>query len=334
MKKLLIYPAIDDVRLARIQQVSNQLTVCNACDLSQALTEIKDADAFFGKLTPELLAAAENLKWVQSPTASLEHYVFPELVEHPCQLTNMRGLFYDVIADHVLGFVLCFARNLHRYIRQQYQAEWQPIGGTAGKPNFVTGPGQVSEVDRSHLHLSDCSLGVVGVGSIGAEVCHRAAAFGMTVYAVDPLTREVPGVVDEVWDIDRLPDLLAISDFVVIAAPHTPQTEKLFRAKQFRQMKSSAYLINIGRGAIVDLQDLTAALEQKDIAGAALDVFEIEPLPSNHPLWQMDNVIITPHIAAASTRVPERHLETLLENIRCFMNGQPFLTLADKSLWF
>ncbi|MCA9020981.1 MAG: D-2-hydroxyacid dehydrogenase, partial [Planctomycetaceae bacterium] len=91
MKKLLIYPAIDDTRLARIQEVSNQLTVCNARDLSQALSEIKDADAFFGKITPELLAAAENLQWVQSPTASLEHYVFPELVEHPCQLTNMRG---------------------------------------------------------------------------------------------------------------------------------------------------------------------------------------------------------------------------------------------------
>lgn len=334
MKKLVIYPAIDSQRFECVQNVSSELTVCNARDLPEALAEIKDAQAFFGKITPELLAAADNLEWVQSPTASLEHYVFPELVKHPCQLTNMRGLFYDVIADHVFGYILCFARNLHRYIRQQSQSLWQPIGGTAGKPDFVSGPGQVSEVDRSHLHLSDCTLGVVGAGSIGAEVCQRAVAFGMNVHAIDPLTREIPGILDEVWDIDRIKELLAISDFVVIAAPHTPQTEKLFRLAQFQQMKSTAYLINIGRGAIVDLQDLTSALEQGEIAGAGLDVFEIEPLPAEHPLWRMENVIITPHIAAASTRVPERHLETLLENIRCFINDQPFITLADKRLWF
>lgn len=334
MTKLLIYPAIDSERLSRIQEVSDQVTISNAKDLPEALTEIKDADAFFGKITPELLAAAENLQWVQSPTASLEHYVFPELVAHPCQLTNMRGLFYDVIADHVLGFVICFARNLHRYIRQQAESNWQPIGGQAGKPNFVTGPGQVSQVDRSHLHLSDCTLGVVGAGSIGAEICRRAAAFGMKVCAVDPIVREIPGVLDEVWNVDRLDDLLAASDFVVIAAPHTPQTEKLFRTEQFQQMKSMAYLINIGRGAIVDLQDLTRALQNGDIAGAGLDVFEIEPLPEEHPLWKMENVIITPHIAAASTRVPERHLETLLANLHCFLDNKPFLTLADKQNWF
>ncbi|MDF1743752.1 MAG: D-2-hydroxyacid dehydrogenase [Gimesia sp.] len=334
MTKLLIYPAIDAQRLSRIQEVSDQLTIANAQDVTEALDEIKDADAFFGKITPELLAPAENLKWIQSPTASLEHYVFPELIEHPVQLTNMRGLFYDVIADHVMGFVLCFARNLHRYIRQQADSNWQPIGGKAGKPDFVTGPGQVSEVDRSHMHLSDCSLGVVGAGSIGAEICRRAAAFGMQVYAVDPIATEIPGVVEEVWNVDRLNDLLALSDFTVIAAPHTPQTEKLFRTAQFQQMKSSTYLINIGRGAIVDLNDLTAALQNGDIAGAALDVFEIEPLPKEHPLWSMENVIITPHIAAASTRVPERHLETLLENLRSFLTAKPFITLADKQNWF
>lgn len=334
MTKLLIYPEIDSERISRIQKISEELSICNAKDISEALHEIKTADAFFGKITPQLLEIAENLKWVQSPTASLEHYVFPELVEHPCQLTNMRGLFYDVIADHVLGFVICFARNLHLYFRQQTESHWQPIGGQAGKPNFVTGPGQESEVDRRHLHLSDCSLGVVGAGSIGGEICKRAATFGMTVYAVDPYTKEVPGVIDEVWGVDRLDDLLAASDFVVIAAPHTPQTEKLFQTKQFQQMKSTGYLINIGRGAIVDLEDLTSALKNDEIAGAGLDVFEIEPLPKEHPLWKMENVIITPHIAAASTRVPERHLETLLENLRCFLAGKPLITPADKRQWF
>ena len=131
-----------------------------------------------------------------------------------------------------------------------------------------------------------------------------------------------------------MPDLLEQSDFVVIAAPHTPETYKLFRASQFEQMQRTAYLINIGRGAIVDLADLTSALQSGEIAGAALDVFEIEPLPKDHPLWEMENVIITPHVAAASPRISERHLETLLENIRRFARGEDPLTLVDKRLWF
>jgi phosphoglycerate dehydrogenase-like enzyme len=184
------------------------------------------------------------------------------------------------------------------------------------------------------MHLSDCTIGVVGVGHIGAEICKRAAAFEMSVIAVDPIKTEIPGIVDSVWPTDRLSDLLAQSDFVVIAAPHTPETEKLFSAEQFRQMKNSAYLINIGRGIIVDLADLTPALENQEIAGAALDVFEIEPLPKDHPLWQMENVILTPHVAAASVHIAERHLETLLENIRCFLAGKDPATLVDKRMWF
>ncbi|HUG19600.1 MAG TPA: NAD(P)-dependent oxidoreductase, partial [Planctomycetaceae bacterium] len=136
------------------------------------------------------------------------------------------------------------------------------------------------------------------------------------------------------WTPDRLPDLLAQSDFVVIAAPHTPETEKLFQSEQFRQMKSSAYLINIGRGIIVDLADLTAALQMGEIAGAGLDVFEVEPLPENHPLWGMENVLITPHVAAASPRISERHLATLLENIRNYVSGKDPVTLVDKRRWF
>jgi len=333
-KKLLIFPAIDEPRLKQVREAASGMSVVNAPDAATALRGIVDADAFFGKITPELLAAATRLEWVQSPTASLEHYLFPELIEHPCQLSNMRGLFSDVIADHVMGFVLCFARNLHRYLRLQQQARWAPVGGEDERSTFAAGPAFVSAIDRRHLHLADCTLGVVGVGNIGAEICRRAAAFGMTIRGVDPVCRSVPGIVDDVRPTDRLPELLAESDFVVIAAPHTPATFKLFRAEQFRQMKPTAYLINIGRGVIVDLADLTAALESGEIAGAGLDVFETEPLPADHPLWGMENVIITPHVAAASPRIAERHLATLLENVRRFAAGQDPVTLVDKRRWF
>jgi phosphoglycerate dehydrogenase-like enzyme len=332
--KLVIHPPVNSARLEKIRDAAGPMQVVNAQDDSQAAAEIADADAFFGKLTPVLLAKANRLRWVQSPTASLEHYVFPELVAHPCVLTNMRGLFYDVIADHVFAYILCFARNLHRYLRQQMRAEWSPIGGEASRADFATGPGDVSPMDRAHIHVSDCTLGIVGLGSIGAEIARRGLAFGMRVLAVDPKQTEAPAGVESLWSLDHLDALLAASDFVVIAAPHTPQTEGMFRRPQLQRMQRSAYLINIGRGAIVRLEDLVAALDAGELAGAALDVFETEPLPSEHPLWRRENVIITPHVAACSVRVPQRHLETLLDNIRRFAAGQPLRNVADKSEWY
>jgi phosphoglycerate dehydrogenase-like enzyme len=332
--KLLVFPPIDPERLSQLVAAAAPMRVVNARDAAEALAQIVDADAFFGKITPQLLERAGQLRWVQSPTASLEHYMFDALVEHPCVLSNMRGLFSDVIADHVLGLILSFARNLHLYRDRQHERRWEPVGGEAGRSDFLFGPAFVSPIDRIHLHLPDCTLGVVGVGNIGSEICRRAAAFGMKIVGVDPRCREVPGTQAEVWPPERLFDLLQESDFVVIAAPHTPETYKLFRRDKFEAMKPTAYLINIGRGAIVDLADLIAALQAGRIAGAALDVAETEPLPADSPLWSLPNVIITPHVAAASTHIAERHLQTLLENVRRFVAGQEPLTRVDKRQWF
>ncbi|MCO6454877.1 MAG: D-2-hydroxyacid dehydrogenase [Pirellulaceae bacterium] len=332
--KLVIHPPVDDYRLARIRQAAAGGVVVNARDTEQARQELPDADAFFGKMTPELLAVAGQLRWVQAPTASLEHYVFPELVEHPCVLTNMRGLFSDVIADHVFGYILCFARNLHLYIRRQIQRRWEPVGGESARSTFAAGPGQVSAMDLAHRHLSDCTVGIVGLGQIGREVARRARAFEMRVLAVDPVAWPAPDDVDALWDLAGLPRLLSESDFVVIAAPHTPSTAGMFGAEQFRQMRTSAYLINIGRGVIVRLDELTAALQAGQLAGAALDVFETEPLPEAHPLWAMENVIITPHVAACSPHIAGRHLDVLLNNIRRFRSGMPLWNVASKSEWF
>lgn len=332
--KLVIFPPVEPDRLLKIGAAAGDMAVLNATDETEALQVIPEATAFFGKITPRLLAAAPKLRWVQSPTASLEHYIFPELIEHPCTLTNMRGLFSDVIADQVFGYIICFARNFHRYIRQQQQALWRPVGGEEERVSFATGPGVVNAIDRAHLHLADGTLGIVGLGAIGSEVARRGRAFHMRVLAVDPQHTQAPEGVVSVWKPDRLPELLAASDFVVIAAPHTPETEKLFRRPQFRQMKRTAFFINIGRGAIVDLADLVAALSARDIAGAGLDVFETEPLPSDHPLWHMENVIITPHVAGYSPRIAERHLGVLLENIHRFRSGTPLQNVVNKAMWF
>jgi phosphoglycerate dehydrogenase-like enzyme len=228
-RKLVLYPEVDEPRVRAIRATlaasgARDLVVANCSDEAAAIGAIVDADALFGKATPAVLAAAERLRWVQSATASLEHYLFPALVEHPCVLTNMRGLFSDVIADHVFGYILCFARNLHRYWRQQQQHRWAPIGGEAERSSFSGGPCFVSGMDRAHQHVSDLTLGIVGLGHIGAEV----VAFGMRILSVDPVVREAPAGAEPPWPIERLDELLAASDYVAICAPHTPRTAGLF----------------------------------------------------------------------------------------------------------
>lgn len=332
--KLVIHPPVEPVRLERIREAVGRMVVVNAADEADAIGALADADAFFGKITPPMLAAAQKLRWVQSATVSLEHYLFPELIAHPCTLTNMRGLFSDNIADQVMGYVICFARNLHRYIRNQVQRKWAPVGGESERVTFAMGPATVTGIDRAHLHLPDLTMGIVGLGQIGAEIARRALAFRMRVIAVDPVQTEAPSGVAALWKNDRLPNLLAESDFVVIAAPHTPVTARMFCRARLCRMKRTAYLVNVGRGAIVVLDDLCAALAAGEIAGAALDVFEIEPLPADHPLWKMENVILTPHVAACSVHIAERHLAVLLGNIRRFVRGEPLENVVNKEQWF
>jgi phosphoglycerate dehydrogenase-like enzyme len=332
--KFVMHPAVEPERFARIAEAAGQMHVVNAARAEDALAQIEDADAFFGKLTPELLAASTRLRWVQSPTASLEHYLFPQLVEHPLVLTNMRGLYSDVIAEHVLGTILCFTRNLNTYIRQQMAGRWEPVGGEHQRQSFATGPGVLSAIDRAHQSLGDLTAGIVGLGHIGGEIARRLASFGTRVLAVDPFATGDAEGVEEILPVARLKDLLAASDFVVIAAPHTPQTEQMFRREQFQAMRTGGVLINIGRGAIVNLDDLVAALAAGEIAGAGLDVFEVEPLPNEHPLWKFPNVILTPHVAGQSPRIAARHLDVVVENLRRFVAGGPLLNVVDKRRWF
>jgi phosphoglycerate dehydrogenase-like enzyme len=335
--KMVLFPAVEAERESRLRAAAGPtMTVVSAGSEGEALQHMPDTEAFFGKITPPLLAAAaRKLRWVQAPTVSLEHYLFPELVAHPCVLTNMRGLFSDVIADQVMGYVLCFARNLHRYVLAQSRGEWQPLGGEKERVANSIGPATISGIDRMHRHLGGSTMGVVGLGAIGAEIARRALAFNMRVIAVDPSRIAVPPGVESVWPLERLPELLCQSDYVAIAAPHTPQTVKMFRRAQFQQMKRSAYLINIGRGVIVDLGDLVAALQADEIAGAALDVFETEPLPASSPLWGMgDRVIVTPHVAGYATCIAARHLAVVEENVGRFVRGEELVNVCDKSRWY
>jgi phosphoglycerate dehydrogenase-like enzyme len=334
--KLVIYPATEPDRFRALQAAAPGAEWVNARDASEAEAAMPGADAFLGKLTPPLLVRADQLRWVQAFTASLEHYLFPELQAHPCVLTNVRGLFGDVIADQVMGYVLCFARNLHTYVRRQLERRYEPVGGESARVSLLTGPETVNAMDRATIYLPDATMGIVGMGAIGCEIARRARAFGMAVRGVDRFPERVrpPEGVEAVRGTDRLPELLAWSDFAVIAAPQTPETTRWFHAGTLADLRPSSYLINVGRGAIVVLDDLVAALRAGRLAGAALDVYEVEPLPAGHPLWQFPNVILTPHTAGYSPVIAARHLATLVENVGRFARGEPLRNVVDKALWF
>jgi phosphoglycerate dehydrogenase-like enzyme len=334
--KIVIYPGVEADRLKALEAAAPRAEWVSAATASEAEAAMPGADALLGKITPGMLARADRLAWVQSFTASLEHYMFPELVNHPCVLTNVRGLFGDVIADQVMGYVLCFARNLHTYIRQQVERRYEPAGGESGRVSPVSGPGTVNSIDQQTIYLPDTTMGIVGMGGIGCEIARRALAFGMTVRGVDrfPDRTNAPAGVASVEGVERLPELLGVSDFAVIAAPHTPETEGLFDARTLAHLRPSSFLINIGRGAIVVLDDLVAALKAGQLAGAALDVYQIEPLPAAHPLWDFPNVILTPHTAGYSPVIAGRHLTTLVENVGRFARGEPLLNVVNKALWF
>jgi phosphoglycerate dehydrogenase-like enzyme len=287
-------------------------------DIDEAAAAIPTADAAFGTMSPELLAKARRLRWLQAPQAAPPAgYYYPELVAHPLTVTNFREIYNDHISAHILAFVLAFARGLHVFIPQQLRRVW-------AKPPS----------DEGVVALPGATALIVGLGGIGAETARLLAAFGVRVVAVDARRTDRPEHVEELLKPDALDDLLPRADFVILTVPHTPATEGFFNRGKFRLMKPTAFFINIGRGMTTKLDDLVAALKAREIAGAALDVYEQEPLPADHPLWGMPNVLLTPHMAGYGPHLNERRLEIIQDNCRAFAEGRPLRNVVDKATWF
>jgi len=268
-----------------------------------------EAEVWFGPhLTPELFALARRLRWIQTTYAGVERLLFPELVASDVVLTNVRGMHADTIGDHVMMGILALARNLPRLVLQQAAARWLTV--------------PVAE-------LAGDTLGIVGLGAIGQAVARRAQAFGMRVLGVRRNPQPTPHV-DEVLGPDGLEQVLTRSRWVVLACPLTPQTHGLIGPRELAWIGPEGYLINIGRGALVDEPALVKALQEGRLAGAVLDVFAEEPLPESSPLWRMPNVLITPHIAGQQRDYTGRAVEIFADNLDRYRRGLPLRNVVDK----
>ena len=309
-------------RTEELGLVAPGVTLVVARDAEEVLGEVGDADAVLGVLTSEILARGEKLRWVQIPAAGVERYVgLPGLAERDIVLTNAQRIFAPGGAEHVLAMTLVLSRRLHTALALQRERRWDITPLTGATPYSGSG----SEL----LELRGRTMLVVGLGGIGTEVARLAHGIGMRVVATRNSRREGPPFVDYVGLASELDSLVAEADVIVNSVPLTPTTEGMFDSGFFSRTKPTAYFINIGRGRTVDTDALTAALREGRIAGAGLDVTEPEPLPAEHELWSMPNVIITPHIGGDSDAHMERMWLLFQENLRRFVVGERLLSVVD-----
>ncbi|MCC6438149.1 MAG: D-2-hydroxyacid dehydrogenase [Acidimicrobiales bacterium] len=290
------------------------LEVLIAADEAEARSLLERADAAYGTLPDGWAGRAPRLRWLQAPMAAPPVGFFTEeLAAHPVVVTNMRGVYNDHIATHVLAFVLAFARGLPGYAAQQrdhrYRATVVPT-----------------------VHLAEARLLLIGAGGVGTTLARYLAPFGTEVVAVDARVTEAAGIA--VHPAEALDELLPTADFVVSTVPHTPDTEAMMDRARFARMKATAVFVNIGRGMTVRLRDLVDALQAGELAGAGLDVFDEEPLPADHPLWDVPNVLITPHVAMNGPYIDERRYDVIAENCRRFLAGEELFQVVDKRRWF
>jgi phosphoglycerate dehydrogenase-like enzyme len=304
-------PLVDDLR-RRFPDV----TFLSPADRAESDRLLPRADVVLGwAVKPENFARAERLRWIQVTAASVAGLLFPALVESEVVVTNGRGLHAVSMAEHTIGVILAFARKLHLARDAQREGRWAQDELAGGAPL---------------RDLAGATLGLVGFGTIGRAVAERARALGLRVLAVRRHPAADPDPAHEQWGTDRLPELLERSEVVVLAPPLTAATRGMIGHDELGRMRPDALLVNLGRGPLVDEAALIEALERGRIAGAALDVFDAEPLPASSPLWRMPQVILTPHVSGLGPRLWERGMELFARNLVAYRDGRPLENLVDK----
>jgi phosphoglycerate dehydrogenase-like enzyme len=279
--------------------------------------EIADADACIAwSIRPEQFAHAQRLRWVHSPAAAVHQLMFPEMVASDVVVTNARDVHGPVVAEHAIAVLLALAKKLPSAMRYQRARTW--------------GQQSLWAEDPTICEVSGAKILLIGLGSIGREFAKRARALGAYVTAVREHPERGPETADAVAGMAELSQLLPAADFVVLSAPLTPSTRGVIDHESLALMKDSAYLINVSRGPLIDDEALVEALGSNEIAGAALDVFSEEPLPASSPYWDLPNVLITPHTAAVTPNLWERHYQQISENLKRFLASRPLAGIVDK----
>ena len=294
-----------------IQSALDGVEIHEAHSAEEAEQLIPEAEALIGGLGPNLLRRAKRLRWVQTWGAGVDGLLFEEFVESEIVLTSAKGTVGVHLAEHAMALLLSLSRGIAPAIRGPRWENRMPIR-------------------RASWELIDRTMGIVGFGGTGMDVALRASAFGMRIIAVDPESVNLPNHLAWCRNMDHFHDLLRESDVVMVCAPLTPETEGMFDDAAFDAMQDHAILINVTRGRIVDEDSLLRALNHGKIGGAGLDVTPQEPLPEDHPLWRLPNVVITPHTAGGSPNRDDRLVDLFCKNLRRFALGEPLLSEIDK----
>ena len=294
----------------------SRLPISPTRKLRSGSREIADTDVFIGwSLRPEQFVAAKKLRWIHSPAAAVHQLMYPELIASDVVVTNSSNVHGPVVAEHAIAVLLALAKRLPQAMQYQREKKWAQTLLWNERPR--------------PRELSGANVVVVGVGGIGSAFIPHAKHFGMHVIAVREDVKKGRGEADEVVSVTELDQVLPRADYVLLSTPVTPATTGMINESRLNKMKPDAYLINVGRGPLVDEAALCNALQTGRIAGAALDVFVEEPLPADSPLWSLKNLLITPHTAAVTERLWDRHYELIVENLRRFMAGNPLLNRVD-----
>ena len=321
---LLVTTALNEASLKRITDISSRVKLTDVSELAQDEKKgdtaakkqldvlLAEAEIIYGFRLPEnAITRAPRLKWFQTMSAGVDRFLDDKFQRSPVVMTSVSGIHAVPIGEFVLGLMLMFAKQAPLGFQLKQQRQWKPFLAT---------------------ELHSRTVGIVGLGHIGREVARLAKAFGMRVVATRRSARQSKSAsyVDQLFAPDRLLQLLSGSDFVVLTLPLTAETYRIIGEEELRSMKPTAYLINVARGNLIDEEALVQALEEHRIAGAGLDVFATEPLPADSRLWELPNVIISPHVAGGMEDYVERATAVFCENLSRYLSGRKLINVVDK----